>query len=822
MDDATEVQTSILGQERGVAPERTYANIEHKPSFDAQYDSEKKPDSEAWRQFEEVAFKVLKEQGYIGVNEDGDIIVNPEMFTNFAFKAFRDSCSSANMDRSRFDIYGSNSVSAITNLFWDREVFIKGAEHYGKIPALAIPESRTQGLSEAYLRNSNAAIDLWNLGRSRMPEDYPTLVDGWDSALPTHDFVVGYLVLNNSYGAGRREELSPENEVLLVNYPDGSRRAISANFFHDWGYSGKPTSDGNLLISNSPHEFVLQNCQNLTTKGILYPEDFVRQADVAFGIGSRRVSERGIVWTESMAFTLGNEYAGKQVYRVSPDLAAVVAEDDDGKQFVEAVFELKNFKDPERNLVTHWAGRDNFRVKKEGVVIYAQDSLRKILEDSEDIKLWVDNLDQFLKLSDVLSGVEVDVSIFALKEQILLQEIFSTYDEKTLLEFADNYNVNGLRALVLSQDALGDVEALLQVGLDLNTFDAQEIFDEAAKISEQIYLLVGDGLASDDWAQEARKKAVTIMLAALPLAADEQVDYKPRHVVSELERLRNIELDITDEGYLRLLKNYAEAGTSSMQAFYLRRLVEHWKERGLKEKKQRRVFEQGKKEVVDFYASINDLEKKAQETTGSIKHLELAKNFVEQVVSEAGGREVNILDEGSGSGARITQPLAQQFPGVNFVGVDLRGDFVPGQENLQFEVGDFTSLDDPDNTYNGIYSVWSPWMDVEGMEGQIQAAIEAYRVLKTGGRIMIEAADLEGEGKSWQATAREYKRQNPEKSYGTIKTNVEGGVGERRFNIFPKEQLLAMFEFVGFSEVELVTYQTENNVPRIIVYAKKP
>ena len=78
---------------------------------------------------------------------------------------------------------------------------------------------------------------------------------------------------------------------------------------------------------------------------------------------------------------------------------------------------------------------------------------------------------------------------------------------------------------------------------------------------------------------------------------------------------------------------------------------------------------------------------------------------------------------------------------------------------------------------------------------------------------MIEAADLEGEGKSWQAEARKYKGLHPQRPYGTIRTQIEGGVGEREFNIFPKEQLVAILEASGFEEVELQTYTTENNVP---------
>ena len=113
-------------------------------------------------------------------------------------------------------------------------------------------------------------------------------------------------------------------------------------------------------------------------------------------------------------------------------------------------------------------------------------------------------------------------------------------------------------------------------------------------------------------------------------------------------------------------------------------------------------------------------------------------------------------------------------------------------------------------------------MDIFGIERQIQAALEVHRVLMPGGRLMIEAADLEGEGRSWQAEAKRHKELYPQRPYGTIRAQIEGGVGEREFNIFPKEQLVAILEAVGFVKVELQTYKTENNVPRIVVYAKKP
>jgi len=818
MDDTTEVQADVLGQEWVVAPEIIYANIEHNPSFDEKYDSEKDPNSETWRQFEQVAFKVLKEQNYIDIDEDGEIIVKPEKFADFSFTAFRDACLLAeDVDRSHFNAYATNSVSAITNLFWDRQVFIKGAEHYGKVPALAIPGSRTEGLNEEYLRNTTAAINLWNLGGSRMPEYYPTKVDGWDSALPTHDFVVGYLVLNHKIGGGIREDVSGR-EVLMVNYPDGRRRAVSANFFNDWGYNGKPTVD-NLQINAVPYEFVLQHCQGLIHKGILFPQDFMRQTDVSFGIGARTVSAKGLVWTEGMAFTLGREYAGMQVYRMSPDLAAVVAKDDDGNHFVKAVFELNDFNDPDINLVEHWAGSRYQRVKKEGVVIYSQDRLEELFEKRTSAEYWTNNLDRFLSLSKKLAEVDVDVSSFALKEQILLLETYSDHP-KYLDEFAKTYKENGLRALVFCQDVLGDVSSILEIG-QYNTFSASEIYEEVAKLSEHIYALVGDGLVDDAWLQESKQKVVSVVLASIPLVNDIGVDYDHKDVVAALRELRRIEFDITEGGYLNTLRNYVSAEPDE-KTMYLNRLVSHWEKRMIAEKRQRRVFEQGKKEVIGFYANINQLEQKAQETTGSAKQYEYASGFVQKVIDEAGKSKVKILDEGCGSGERITLPLSQRFPKTKFVGVDLRYDFVPRQKNLEFKVGDFTRLDDPDQTYDAIYSVWSPWMDVEGIEGQIQAAIEAHRVLKPGGRIMIEAADLEGEGKGWQEIAREHKRQNPDKPYGTIKVNVEGGVGERSFNIFPKEQLVAILEAVGFFEVELIEYKTENNVPRIVVYAKKP
>jgi len=813
----------VLNPNRTVVPEKTYKNIEHKLPFGPVGPKVEREGLHEWEKFEQIALDVLDELDYIKIDDNGDITVDPGRFSEFSFLDFKKSMRSRVGDTALtnpiFNKYGSNSVSTIVNLFWDREVFISGAEDRGKVPALAIPDSRNQGLSESYLRKTDAAINLWELGRSRMPEFYPTKADGWDSALSTHDFVVGFLVLNHRFGAGVREEIS-DNEVLMVNYPDGNRRAVSANFFQDWGYTGKPLADKNFQIGATPYEFVLRNCPGLTARGILLPNDFMRQMDVSFGVGVRKVNS-GMVWTEGMAFTLGRKFNGMQVYRMSPDLAAVVTEGDDGSQTVEAIFELERFNDPDRNRVPHWTGRDNFRIKKEGVIIYSQDSLKRMLDNNEELARWVDNLSQFLKLSRDLSSVDVDVSSFALKEQVLLIEIFSKYDEGFLLDFAKAYKINGLRALVLSQDALGDIQGFLEIGLNINPLDAQNIFNEVAKINDHIFSILGDGLADDSWAEEAREKAATLVMAALPLSRDEQVNYKPRHIVSELENLMRVELDIGDDGYLKLLKNYADS-KPEQKTIYLRQLVTHWKAKMLSEKRKRRVFEHGQQEVVDFYANINDLETKAQETTGSAKHFELAQNFVRQIVSEADGRRVNILDEGSGSGARITRPLAQQFPEANFVGVDLRKDFVPGQENLQFNVGDFTRLDDPDQAYDAIYSVWSPWMDVEGIEGQIQAAIEAHRVLKPGGRIMIEAADLEGEGKSWQETAQEHKRLNPDSPYGTIKANVEGGVGERRFNIFPKEQLLAMLEAVGFSDVELETYMTENNVPRIVVYATKP
>lgn len=785
----------------------TYRGIEHKAPLETLEDSK----TEAWWEFENKAFMVLEAQGYITIDEVGQITVDTDKFRNFGFKRFRHDMFTSDPRQPLLQdistMFGSNSVQVIANLFWNRQVLVKGTEHRGLIKGLAIPETRAIGLSEEYLRNNISALQLWDLGRNRLPKQYPTTKDGWDSNLSTHDFVVGYLVLNQRYGSGMREG---EDQTLMVNYPS-RRRAIGGDFFKEWGYSGKPT-DGKFQISGTPYEFISRYCQELLSRGILYPEDFQRQSGISFGIGSRRVGNQGVVWTENMAFSLGREYAGMQVYRMSPGLAAVVSQE---TGLIEAVFKLGEFNDVNINVVDHWKGSSYKRVKKEGVILYKGEDLIALAQEESEVAYWRDNLEKFLSLSTILARrADLDISSLALKQQVDLVEIFSSFEhyQEALLNFVIAYRSEGLKTLILGWDIFGDINGFLEIGQQMDPFRAKDIFEEAALVDEQIYSVLGDGLADDTWAIESRQKVCSLILAALPLIRDEDVGYDTIDIVSGLRDLRVNELDVSDSGYLELLKNYS-GSEGAQKNLYLNRLVKYWQAQIYKEKKYTSLFKQGRQEVLDFYTQVESLEAHASETTGTTYHLKLAKDFVRQLTRKFPQERVNILDQGSGSGARITLPLSEEFPQVSFTGVDLRTAKVAERENLHFRIEDFTRLSDPDETYSSVYSVWSPWMDVHGVEGQIQSALEAYRVLVPGGRLMIEAADLEGEGKSWQAEARKYKGLHPQRPYGTIRTQIEGGVGEREFNIFPKEQLVAILEASGFEEVELQTYTTENNVP---------
>jgi cyclopropane fatty-acyl-phospholipid synthase-like methyltransferase len=112
-----------------------------------------------------------------------------------------------------------------------------------------------------------------------------------------------------------------------------------------------------------------------------------------------------------------------------------------------------------------------------------------------------------------------------------------------------------------------------------------------------------------------------------------------------------------------------------------------------------------------------------------------------------------ILDLGCGWG-RVTCALARR--GYNVVGVDLSDNLLAYARqaaaglglNIQFKTGSMLKIPYPDETFNKIICLWGAFNHLLTRSEQVLSLDEMYRVLRPGGRSLIEMGN--GESKRYR------------------------------------------------------------------------
>lgn len=225
---------------------------------------------------------------------------------------------------------------------------------------------------------------------------------------------------------------------------------------------------------------------------------------------------------------------------------------------------------------------------------------------------------------------------------------------------------------------------------------------------------------------------------------------------------------------------------------------------------QQRMFGEGAavssaEETRWFYEQYKLMNDRASETTGETER-ELARLFNFADTFHIKGK---ILDAGSGTGERITEPftrhLQERGAGTQVVGVDLREIVPPKDHQAKYTTGDLAALPFGDRSFDSIISTWSVINDVTERDEQLAVMAEFSRTLKEGGLLYPDVPFLEGGPGSWEKAATEYQEYQQRvyeagQPFGAIVAPFRQGdtVVKKHFYIYPHLVLLSVLRGAGF------------------------
>lgn len=714
------------------------------------------------------------------------------------------------------------------------------------------PETAEDALEIGKIRAADFYMGLWEIGDTRvLPEEYPTVREGNQSGVSTHEAIAAAIMYHPRYGAGQREE----DGKLYVNFKDATgnlvRKPINRDFFRSWGYRGAPdvkAGGKSSLLESSPAKFFIKNCPNLIDKGLIDPHQDFRVLGAGSDIGHqwRKIRHKGLMSIEGRKYNLGTQYEGGNyaVYQISPHYAAVLHIEDTSKPRIEKIFKLHTDELSTEERAKPTASRN---IIKRGDIEWFNPTDIEGLSGEDGIL--VTHFQDFLNFSH-LTVREGQFTLFDLtfKEKALATALFQDHkDDLRFHRFIRQYGMDGLRSLMATQDASLNVNRLFDIGEQM---PAEAVFSDVSDIVKTVtkYRESIRKTLSEDEQQEADEVAHTVMgftsnlMMTLIPVLEKNPTVKGKlslsDVTTTLQGFRKkvqemyahkYGMENTDKTYQKILDVYkGEGDNPDVDQVALSMLSDIWRKESDKQNSDviKNIYDANN----NFYTDHADLFVSASETTGDTK--EELKRFREDYLPQflirrellGKNGSFQVLDMGCGEGSRITLPMAETLPdSASLVGIDLvkypewERENLPG--NLRFMQGSFTDIALPDNSISLATAHWSVFNDLTSRKLQLESLSELTRVLEIGGEFYLDVPYLEGGEGSWEKAAQDFHRTHPDQPYGKIQADFPGG-RNKEFAIYPEKELNALLDHAGFSILDSNVWRTEAGKPRRTIVAR--
>ena len=802
---------------------------------------------EIFRYNRERAIRVLTQEGYVRWDEEGRLVCDIKKFTNkSSFKHFknrmgyiatRPEYGGGKWIPTLFEVFGSMPVYSEDDL-----KLMQLGEVVEPKPLLYIPQDADSALDIEEIRKSRFHLGAWEVGEVPvLPKTYPTVDEGKNSALSTHEAVIACLIYHPKFGNGERDSKGKLN----VNFKNGDRNPLSHSFFKSWRYYGAPVPQEentgrarSRTLPDSPVSFLRKYCPNLEKRGLVDPDsDFqVLHNKSELGQQVRVIGKQGTVFMAGRNHSVGREYAsdnGFLAYQISDGLGAILASDDEGIRIIK-IFRLNTapLSDKEREVE---AG--SRYVNKEDIEFLNPEDFEEI---GSTESLLVSDFEDFIEFSQrTAKEGEFDVLGLSLKEKSLVTSIFQrNKDNPRLWEFVGKYKLNGLRAMMAVEEAHLHAESVWEIG---EKMDATKVFDDVSRIVEivnkyrekiRVSLPEAARKQSDEVARTVMAFTSKLFLSLVPVVREApevrgkidlgDVIHSIRQFKRKVEEMYSEEygIHLQDKLYAQILELYKSSGSNpNIEAVALDLLRQEWSQ----ESKETEVVERVLTANDAFYSGYAKLFQEASETTGDTdQELERFQEFLETREAEEKPVKGTVLDVGCGDGRRITKPMAMMLEGeARIIGMDrIEPDevFQDLHPNMTFVKGDLSSIPLQKNSVNLVTAHWSVMNDLITRRQQMRGFSEVARVLKLGGEFYFDVPYLEGGEGGWEKAAQEYNTVYPHEPYGKI----HGTVGDRskEFHIYPEFELLSFLDYTGFSVVSEQVWRTKKGAPRKMLVAR--
>jgi len=775
--------------------------------------------------YKEGVVKALENVGYIDEHGVADIT----KLRNFEGRPFNREVNSLTgsvpQEIKRRDL----PQGSVNTLLWSSNFeSVPGRDNSGEViekPLFPIINESESIYDVEFIKGLDFHLAPWELGRSKLTPDYPSPTG---AEINTRELQVMLSVYHPKYGNGERDV---DSGNLVVTYPDGRRRPISADFFKDLGVSGKPTlkvrdknsgEESRIQLYDSPTKYIQFGCKELANRGLVTPDDFQSHELRGFDIGRRNVQKNGTVWVGGVIYQLPKEYGEqeRQVYKLSRNHAVVL--DQEGKP--DSVFYLNRYTDDHISIDPYRKNTYD-RIKRDGVPL---ESVADLRQNEPGVDLLLEQFEQFQKFAEHLARENsLDITQLSLYEQAGLTQLSLKFDWRLIGDLYTSSGLEGIQTAAILEESSGCAEALFEIltkDFNLGLEFINEMVLVRNGLTERVQEIDSPELSA--WRNTVYEKASSYVIAASELLGIPDNDYTPQDMRYELKRFRRSGVkgySAYQESIGRLRRregSFRQVALEILAQTQDQQIAEDL--RGLTRKRQENL-----EQTLDFYRNYEKLNKDAEKTTGSPEQLEIYSSFIESLV-QTGKDDITVLSCGCGNGERIDIPTAEKFPQVRFKGKDVVDGFIPGPDNLNYEVGDFTDMPEvPESSFDAVTSLWSPVNDNLTVFQQRAFALEAFRVLKPGGEFFLECASLDGKGANWSQAAEEYQRRHnnptdPEKAPpGTIESGNMFGEFGKKFYIFPKEEMEGHLLRAGFSNIQIEEYVNESGRARMLVRAKK-